>query len=305
MKPLLLKITKWNDYSLVDSGNGRKLERFGPYFFSRPEPQAFWDQRLPSATWNNISGTFITSSFYDGDKTKGKWSLKNALPARWQLSFDKIKFFATPTPFRHLGFFPEQSVHWLWAANQIKISKNTNDKNYCPKILNLFAYSGLASLHAAYHGAEVTHVDASKKAIRFAFENRNLSSFQHYPIKFITDDVLEFVYREIRRNNKYDAIILDPPKYGRGPKGQKWELYLHLPLLLKLLPKILTKNPVFIILNCYAIRNSYLSLHHSLGEVMKDFSGKIESGELSISEDQSNPRQLSMSIFSRWSRNLI
>ena len=300
MQPLLLNTINWNDYGLIDSGNGRKLERFGQYLFSRPEPQAFWSPRMPLELWNKVSGTFITSSAIDNENVKGQWSLKNNVPIKWEISFENLKFFATPTPFRHLGFFPDQSPHWLWAANKLSQFNSFINNQTPPKVLNLFGYSGIASLHAAYYGASVTHVDASKKAINFAFENRNLSSLQNLPIKFITDDAVKFVQREIRRNNKYDAIILDPPKYGRGPNGEKWDLYKDLPLLLKLLPKVLSKNPIFIILNSYAIRSSYLSLHFALKESMKDFSGLVQSGELSIIEEQVNPRQISTAIFSRW-----
>ena len=203
-----------------------------------------------------------------------------------------MKFFATPTPFRHLGFFPDQSPHWLWASKKIQSFIKIQNKNYSPKVLNLFGYSGLASLHAASHGASVTHIDASKKAINFAFENRDLSSFQHLPIKFITDDAIKFVKREIRRKNKYDGIILDPPKYGRGPNGEIWDFFNDLPILLKLITQILTPEPIFIILNSYAIRSSHLTLHFALNETMRGFSGKVESGELSIVEDQEDPRQI-------------
>ena len=300
MQSLLLNTINWNDYALLDSGHGRKLERFGKYLFSRPEPQAFWSPRMPTELWNKVSGTFITSSAIDNENIKGKWSLKNNVPMKWEISFQNLKFFATPTPFRHLGFFPDQSPHWLWAAKKLSQFNSFINKQDTPKVLNLFGYSGIASLHAAYYGASVTHVDASKKAINYAFENRNLSSLQNLPIKFITDDTIKFVQREIRRNNKYDAIILDPPKYGRGPNGEKWDLYKDLPLLLKLLPKVLSKDPIFIILNSYAIRSSYLSLHFALKESMKDFSGLVQSGELSIIEEQVNPRQISTAIFSRW-----
>ena len=218
------------------------------------------------------------------------------------MSFDSLKFFASPTPFRHLGFFPDQSPHWIWAAQKInQFISILNYKNH-PKILNLFGYSGLASLHAASCGASVTHVDASKKAINYAFENRNLSSFQELPIKFITEDAVKFVNREIRRGNKYDGIILDPPKYGRGPNGEKWDLFNDLPLLLKSLPQILSNNPIFIILNSYAIRSSHISLHYGLSEVMKNYSGNVESGEISIVEDQVDPRQISTAIFARWEK---
>ena len=276
------------------------MERFGPYIFSRPEPQAIWKKNLSSKVWNNTSGKFISSSSTDNDQIVGKWSLEKNLPDKWEINFENLKFFATPTPFRHLGFFPDQSPHWLWAAEKIKLHQQLFSKKTPLKILNLFGYSGVASLHAAANGARVTHIDASKKAINFAFENRNLSSFENLPIKFITDDAVKFVQREIRRNNKYDAIILDPPKYGRGPNGEKWELFKDLPFLLNLIPQILSKKPLFIILNSYAIRASYLSLHYALKDVMQGFAGSVQSGELCITEEQKNPRQISTAIFARW-----
>ena len=302
MKPLVIHPNNWADYSLIDSGNGKKLEKFGPYTFSRPEPQAIWTPRLKAKVWENSSGSFLSSSSLENEDPKGKWVIKNNIPDKWEMSFDSLKFFASPTPFRHLGFFPDQSPHWIWAAQKInQFISVLNHKNH-PKILNLFGYSGLASLHAASCGASVTHVDASKKAINYAFENRNLSSFQELPIKFITEDAVKFVNREIRRGNKYDGIILDPPKYGRGPNGEKWDLFNDLPPLLKSLPQILSNNPIFIILNSYAIRSSHISLHYGLSEVMKNYSGNVESGEISIVEDQVNPRQISTAIFARWEK---
>ena len=300
MYPLLLHPTNWKDYSLVDSGSGKKLERFGNFLFTRPEPQALWSPRLSLKEWEKSSGTFLSSSNPLNENANGKWSLNNYLPLKWEMEYDNIKFFATPTPFRHLGFFPDQSPHWLWAANKIQAATNYSDKLFSPKVLNLFGYSGIASLHAAFNGASVTHVDASKKAINFAFENRNLSSFQDLPIKFITDDAIKFVRREIRRENKYDAIILDPPKYGRGPNGEIWDFFNDLPILLELITKVLTPEPIFIILNSYAIRSSHLALHFALDETMREFSGKVESGELSIVEDQEDPRQINTAIFARW-----
>jgi len=300
MNSILLYASHWKDYALLDSGDGDKLEKFGPYIFSRPEPQAIWKKNLSSKVWDNISGKFISSSSTNNDEIVGKWSLDKNLPEKWEMHFENLKFFATPTPFRHLGFFPDQSPHWLWAAKKIKLHQQLFSKKTPIKILNLFGYSGVASLHAAANGATVTHIDASKKAINFAFENRNLSSLEHLPIKFITDDAVKFVQREIRRNNKYDAIILDPPKYGRGPNGEKWELFKDLPFLLNLIPQILSKKPLFIILNSYAIRASYLSLHYALKDVMQGFPGSVQSGELCITEDQNNPRQISTAIFARW-----
>ena len=300
MNPLLLHPSNWKDYSLLDSGDGKKLERFGNFLFIRPEPQALWSPRLSIKEWEKSSGVFLSSSDQLNENSIGKWSLKKHLPLKWKIGYENIKFFATPTPFRHLGFFPDQSPHWLWAANKIQAAINYSDKPFSPKVLNLFGYSGVASLHAAFNGAYVTHVDASKKAINFAFENRNLSSFQDLPIKFITDDAIKFVKREIRRENKYDAIILDPPKYGRGPNGEIWDFFNDLPILLELITHILTPEPIFIILNSYAIRSSHLALHFALDETMREFSGKIESGELSIVEDQEDPRQINTAIFARW-----
>ena len=300
MKPLLLNPINWKDYSLVDSGNGKKLERFGNFLFIRPEPQALWSPRLPIKEWEKTSGSFLSSSNPLNEISNGKWIIKKDLPVKWEMQYEHLKFFATPTPFRHLGFFPDQSPHWLWASEKIRSAISHSNKPFSPKVLNLFGYSGLASLHAAFDGASVTHVDASKIAINFAFENRNLSSFQHLPIKFITDDAIKFVKRDIRRKNKYDAIILDPPKYGRGPNGEKWEFFKDLPILLKLIPQILTPNPIFIILNSYAIRSSHLALHFALNEIMKDFSGQVESGELSIVEDHKDPRHINTAIFARW-----
>ena len=300
MNPLLLHPSNWKDYSLLDSGDGKKLERFGNFLFIRPEPQALWSPRLSIKEWEKSSGVFLSSSDQLNENSIGKWSLKKHLPLKWKIGYENIKFFATPTPFRHLGFFPDQSPHWLWAANKIQAAINYSDKPLSPKVLNLFGYSGVASLHAAFNGAYVTHVDASKKAINFAFENRNLSSFQDLPIKFITDDAIKFVKREIRRENKYDAIILDPPKYGRGPNGEIWDFFNDLPILLELITQVLTPEPIFIILNSYAIRSSHLALHFALDETMREFSGKVESGELSIVEDQEDPRQINTAIFARW-----
>ena len=300
MNSLILHPSNWKDYSLVDSGDGKKLERFGNLLFIRPEPQALWSPRLSLKEWEKSSGAFLSSSNPLNEDSTGKWSLKKHLPLKWEMKYDNIKFFATPTPFRHLGFFPDQSPHWLWASKKIHSFLKTQGKNYSPKVLNLFGYSGLASLHAASHGASVTHIDASKKAINFAFENRNLSSFQDLPIKFITDDAIKFVKREIRRENKYDGIILDPPKYGRGPNGEKWDFFNDLPILLKLITQILTPEPIFIILNSYAIRSSHLTLYFALNETMKKYSGKVESGELCIVEDQEDPRQINTAIFARW-----
>ena len=291
----------WRDYSLIDSGYGQKLERFGSYCFVRPESQALWSPRLSNARWKSADGHFIKSG-YDSEKG-GSWRLKKTLPENWQMQFENIRFFATPTSFRHLGFFPEQSVHWQWCATKIKKFKEINHR--APKILNLFAYTGVASLHAANAGAEVTHIDASKKAIQLAFNNRAISKLDKAPIRFITDDVTQFVKREVRRGNFYDGIILDPPKYGRGPKGEIWQLHENLPHLLSDCSKIISGSPLFLVATVYAVRMSIISIHSAIANNFAAHGGKITSGEIAIMENCSvsdkPARALGQALYVRWS----
>ena len=286
----------WQDYALLDSGEGLKLERFGPYSFIRPEPQALWQRRLDDAVWQNASGRFLASS--DDPEKGGKWQLSHQLPERWEMTFENVRFYASPTPFRHLAFFPEQSAHWQFCAKAI--SAFTAQHGRAPKILNLFAYSGVASLHAAKAGAEVTHIDASKKAIAQAFDNRDLSDLHDAPIRFITDDVVKFVQREVRRGKSYDGIILDPPKYGRGPKGEVWRLENDLPALLSDCRSLLSNEALFLVLTIYAIRTSTLASHSAMADIMHDRGGKLTSGELGIIEQQDNPRGIGQALFVRW-----
>ena len=288
---LILTPEDWEDYELIDSGSGQKLERFGKFFFVRPEAQALFPKDNKIKHWAYNDGVFLSSGGDEG----GKWKLKKTLPEKWEIRYDGLLFNAFPTPFRHLGFFPEQAVHWRWCKKLI----NKKPFSRKPKILNLFGYSGIASLHAAKLGAEVTHVDASKKAIKMAFENRDLSKLNNAPIRFIVDDALSFAKREVRREIKYDGIILDPPKYGRGPKGEKWNIDTDLPLLLNEVRKLLSKDLLFIVLNAYAIRSSHLALLNSLAISTNINSGFFSSGELAI-EQKNSAKKLSCSIFVRW-----
>ena len=289
----------WHDYALLDSGNGLKLERFGPYSFIRPEPQALWDKRLDEAVWAKAAGRFVASS--DDPEKGGKWQLSSDLPARWVMEFEGIRFYASPTPFRHLAFFPEQSSHWQFCATQIKafIAKH----NRKPRILNLFGYTGAASLHAAKAGAEVTHIDASKKAIAQAFENRDLSGLDQAPIRYITDDCAKFVAREARRGNHYDGIILDPPKYGRGPKGEIWRLESDLPPLLSQCAAILSDDACFMVLTIYAIRTSTLAAHSAMAQALVNRTGRLTSGELGIGEAHDCPRAIGQALFVRYQQD--
>ena len=289
--------TDWQDYQLVDSGNGRKLERFGAFHFVRPEMQALWTPRQPKALWDAADGVFLASA--DDSEQGGKWQLKPHVPDSWELSFESVRFAAMPTPFRHLGFFPEQSVHWQWCAHHIHRFIQIHKR--APRILNLFAYSGVASLHAAAAGAEVTHLDASKKAVAQAFENRDLSGLQDAPIRFITDDATRFVEREQRRGRSYDGIILDPPKYGRGPKGEIWQLSRDLPLLLAGCRAILSDKPLFLVATLYAIRTSTLAVHSAIASHLEGLEGQLSSGEIAVAEEGPDGRAIGQALYVRYS----
>ena len=281
--------TEWTDYELVDFGHGKKLERFGDYTFIRPDSQALAKPVLQKKVWDNADGMFSSSI----DEEKGNWKLSSKVPKYWTINYGELKLRAIPTPFRHLGFFPEQSVHWDWYRSLIK-------KRRKPKVLNLFGYSGIASLDAAISGAEVTHVDASKKAINLAFENRNRNNLEELPIRFLVEDAVNFVKREIRRNNKYDGVILDPPKYGRGPNGEIWRIKEDLLNLMYLIKEILSENPLFLVLTSYAIRSSHISLYYLLESSLKINYGEYSSGELGIKDSSDRKRVLSCANFARW-----
>ena len=297
----LLTSADWYDYELIDSGDLKKLERFGDFRFIRPEPQAMWQPRLDADAWV-ADGLFQPNKNDSDNNESGGWHLSKTLPESWQMRYQKLRFVARLTPFRHLGFFPEQAAHWNWCAE--KIHQFQQKHNRRPRILNLFAYSGLASLHAAAAGAEVTHVDASKKAIAQAFENRDISGFQDAPIRFITDDASGFVAREIRRQRAYDGVIMDPPKYGRGPKGETWRIEEDLCPLLRQAAALLSDEALFLVLTIYAIRASSLAAHYALADVLKDWPGSIEAGELAIEESAVSGlytrRYVSQANFARW-----
>ncbi len=287
----------WQDYALVDSGDGRKLERFGRYHFIRPEPQALWKPYFDDSIWGAADGVFAPS----GDE-KGQWKCKPHLPERWEMGFENLRFHALPTPFRHLGFFPEQSPHWQWTAEKIKAFIAHYGR--APKLLNLFAYSGLASLHAAQAGAEVTHIDASKKAIALAFDNRSLSKMDKAAIRFITEDAGRFVEKEQKRGKRYDGIMLDPPKYGRGPKGEVWQLNDDLPILLEKCKTLLSDEALLFIVTIYAIRTSTNAVRSAIHDLLGELQGNLEAGELTIAEDRPDGRMIGQALYARWSSAL-
>ena len=297
--PNILVAQDWRDYRLLDSGNGRKLEQVGSFRFIRPEAQALWEPELESGEWGKVEGEFVSSASGrdSGDGDGGKWRLDSSLPESWVVQFDGLSFNAMPTPFRHYGFFPEQSSHWTWCADRIAGHLKTGGA--APAVLNLFGYTGIASLHAARAGAEVTHVDSSKKAIAQAFANRDCAGMQDAPIRYITEDARSFVKREARRERKYHGIILDPPKYGRGAKGEVWQMEEHAAELMRDIESILAEDALFVVLTSYAIRSSFLSMGNLLESVLGG-RGTVESGELAIREETGRGYLLGQANFARW-----
>jgi 23S rRNA (cytosine1962-C5)-methyltransferase len=289
-KPLVLTTKGLEDYALLDSGHGRKLERFGSLILDRPEEQAIWSPRLDTTAWEKVDAVFTGDIEEEG---VGRWKRRPGVPQAWECRHGRIRFLCRFTSFRHVGSFPEQEAHWGWMRERLASASHRAAAGR-PSLLNLFGYTGLASLIAAEAGAEVTHVDASKKAIAWARENQMLSGLAEKPIRWIVDDALKFAAREGRRGRRYDGVLLDPPKYGRGPKGEVWDLFQNLPEMLTL-SRDLVKPGGFLILTAYAIRASYLSIHRLCEEVL----GRgVESGELAL-KDQGGGL-LPTSLFSRW-----
>jgi 23S rRNA (cytosine1962-C5)-methyltransferase len=290
----LLASPHWDDYALLDSGNGAKLERFGPYTFVRPEHQAIWRPALPQERWRAAHATFRPT----GEESGGRWEFHLPVKTPWKMSYKGLSFLAFTANSRHMGVFPEQAAHWDWMSALIK--ERSRQSSAPIRVLNLFGYTGLATLAAAQAGAQVTHVDASKKSILLARENQSLSGLSDRPIRWLVDDAYKFVRREVRRGSQYEGIVLDPPKFGRGPQGQVWELFESLPELLENCRAILSPQPLFVILTAYAIRASALSAYYAVQEMTAGLSGEIETGELTLIENSAG-RLLSTAIFARWS----
>jgi 23S rRNA (cytosine1962-C5)-methyltransferase len=282
---LVLSTKGLEDYALVDSGHGRKLERFGTLLLDRPEEQAMWRPRLDRSEWEKADAVFTGDVDEEG---AGRWKRRTGVPEAWTCKHGALRYECRFTSFRHVGAFPEQEAHFAFMRDRLKQAGGT------PSLLNLFGYTGLASLVAAETGAEVTHVDASKKAIAWARENQALSGMENRPIRWLLDDAPKFAAREVRRGRRYDGILLDPPKFGRGPKGEVWEIFESLPETLKLCREILMPNG-FVILTAYAIRASFLSLHRVAEEALGP---GVESGELALVDEGGG--LLATSLFARW-----
>ena len=281
--------TPWGDFGLIDSGHGRKLERYGPVTVIRPEPQAMW---APARDDWTADAEFVPASNDDGG---GRWYYTDGkVLGSWPLSWEEVRFEASCTPFRHLGFFPDMPPVWQWLRDQVAPVE-------APKFLNLFGYTGVGSLALAAAGAEVVHVDASKKSVAQARENAALSGISDAPIRWIVDDAMKFAAREVRRGRRYDAILLDPPKFGRGPDGEVWQLEEHLPTLIGECAQLLDGQSRALFLTVYAVRMSALALRELLAQQLAHLGGTVEAGELAIVEE-TRGLELPTAIWARWSR---
>lgn len=286
--PRLMIGQGWSDFGLVDSGHGRKLERYGRYRFIRPEPQALWTPR--QADWA-ADGEFVPGSDEDGG---GRWMFDRPVPREgWDLTRGEVRFTASCTPFRHLGFFPDMAPVWDWMGDRLAGKADAST-------LNLFGYTGVGTLSLSAFGP-VTHVDASKKSVAQARANAALSGMAERPVRWIVDDAAKFAAREVRRGRRYDGIILDPPKFGRGPDGEVWRLEENLPGLIADCRQLLDAESRFLFLTVYAVRMSSLAIAGLLAEALADLPGTIEHGDLAIREDGDDGRLLPTAIFARWS----
>ena len=260
---ILLPSPDWTDYALLDSGAGMRLERFGPITCIRPDAEAIWRPGLPENAWQAADARFAPSQEENG----GHWEWSTGEKTRWQMQYKGLRFWAQPGGSKQLGVFPEQASQWDWIEDHVRSAGRPL------QVLNLFGYTGLASLAAARAGARVTHVDASRKVIAWARENQELSGLENAPIRWLIDDAVKFVQREGRRSAAYDGIILDPPKFGRGPKGEVWEFYKLLPELLEACRQILSAQPRFILLTAYAVKASAVTLYYAVEEMMRRWPG--------------------------------
>ena len=297
---MILKTIKQKDYELLDSGDGKKLERYGSYLLSRPDPEALWKKSLIEEAWGKSDLEFIRSG------TKNKWIIKNGVPNNWDISYGNLKFNIKPTSFKHIGLFPEQLSNWKWMTELIrsgerpclKGAQGKDLKSEPVSVLNLFAYTGGATLACAKAGALVAHVDASKNAVEWARLNAEISGLKDAPIRWLIEDVVLFLKREIKRGTKYDGIIMDPPAFGRGAKGEVWKIEEDFLPLIDDLIQLLTPEPLFFLMSGYASGYSAIAFENNLGIFKEKFGGNIEVGELTLREKSG--RLLPAGIFGKW-----
>jgi 23S rRNA (cytosine1962-C5)-methyltransferase len=290
----MLQITpQEKEYELLDSGLGEKLERYGKFTLARPDKESLWNKNLDKKTWNQAN------FYFEREGQKTKWKIKDGTPKDWKINYYGLTFLLKPTSFKHIGLFPEQVSNWQWME---KILKKEVAKNKEVRVLNLFAYTGGATLVCARSGASVCHVDASKQSVFWAKENATLSKLEHLPIRWIIDDAILFLKREIKRGRSYDAIIMDPPSFGHGPKDELWKIEEGFLILMELCKQLLSEKPIFFLINGYTAGYSPVVYENNLKEIFKDKKGLIESGELVITQKDSN-KLLPCGIFARWSKS--
>jgi len=278
-------------HALVDCGAGERLERFGRFTLRRPDPRALWARRRDEARWQDADWTFERDPRSGGQR--GRWLDRSGREGepRWTLRWRDVSFIVRPTPFKHVGVFPEQAANWELLASVLAGRER-------PRVLNLFGYSGIASLVALARGAEVTHVDASRSALAWVTENREASGLGEHGLRLILDDAAAFARREVRRGSRYDAVVLDPPHHGRGPKGQAWQLEEHLDALLASVVELVAERAL-VILSTYAVTTSPLGLANLCARLGD---GRLEVGELALREEGPDGRALPCGFAARWSR---
>ncbi len=291
---MILKVKSQKDYELIDSGVGEKLERYGDFTLLRPDPEALWNKSEDKNIWEKADLKFTRKG------SRSKWEIREGVPKSWNISFGDFIFSIRPTSFKHTGLFPEQLSNWQWIEEKINAHKGSYDRPVT--VLNLFAYTGGATLASARARAEVCHVDGSKTAVAWARENAELSGLKDAPIRWIVEDVIIFLKREIKRGRKYDAIIMDPPSFGHGPKDELWKIEENFLELMSLCKEILSSDPLFVLINGYTAGYSPIAYENSLKDMMKGKNGTTEIGELVIQESKSD-RLLPCGIFARWARN--
>jgi 23S rRNA (cytosine1962-C5)-methyltransferase len=285
----LLDSPDWESYQLLDSGGERKLERFGAYIFDRPEVRAVWKPALPATEWQAADAVFHMAQ----QSGEGRWEFRSQIEKRYPLQYKHLHFWVEVTRSRQLGVFPENAAHWDWIMQQI------GGAGRAVNVLNLFAYSGLASVAAARAGASVTHVDASKRAVKLTGDNLALSGLEDAPVRRIVDDALKFTEREARRGVVYDGIIMDPPKYGLGPDKQRWEFFKLFPELCRACRDVLSEQPLFVVVTAYGLGAPPEELRPPLESMLRGLNGTLETGEL-VTREQSAGRILPNAIFARW-----
>jgi 23S rRNA (cytosine1962-C5)-methyltransferase len=281
----------WADWGLIDCGNGQKLERYGPFRVVRPEPQAMWG---PAGNEWDPDATFVPGSDEEGG---GRWVQHRPVPRQWELSRGAVRFDASLTPFRHLGFFPDMAPQWDWMRGKLQEARFPD-----AEVLNLFGYTGVGTLLLSEAGARLVHVDASKKSVEQGKANAAQSGMADRPIRWMIDDASKFTAREVRRARRYDGILLDPPKFGRGPTGEVWRLEENLGPLLAECRKLLDENSRFLVLTVYAVRMSALAIGELVKQTLGDLGGSVEIGEMAVREE-ARGLLLPTAIFARWSKS--